>query len=119
MARLLSVNVGLPREVQWKDKTVLTAIWKSPVEGRRIVRKLNLDGDAQADLAGHGGEQRAVFVYQMDSYDYWRRFLGRNDFTFGASSARTSQWRDLLTMKSASVINIGLEMRCLKSHSHA
>jgi ferredoxin-NADP reductase/MOSC domain-containing protein YiiM len=83
MARLLSVNVGLPREVQWKGKTVRTAIWKSPVEGRRIVRKLNLDGDAQADLAGHGGEQRAVFVYQMDSYRYWERFLGRSDFSFG------------------------------------
>ena len=67
MARLLSVNVGLPREVLWNSKTVRTAIWKSPIDGRRIVRKLNIDGDAQADLAGHGGEQRAVFVYQMDS----------------------------------------------------
>jgi len=83
MARLLSVNVGVPRDVTWKGKTVRTAIWKSPVDGRRIVRKLNIDGDAQADLAGHGGEQRAVFVYQMDSYHYWERFLGRSDFTFG------------------------------------
>jgi MOSC domain-containing protein YiiM len=83
MARLLSVNVGLPREVTWNGKTVRTAIWKSPVEGRRIVRKLNLDGDVQADLAGHGGEQRAVFVYQMDSYRYWERFLARNDFSSG------------------------------------
>jgi ferredoxin-NADP reductase/MOSC domain-containing protein YiiM len=83
MARLLSVNVGLPRDVTWNGKTVLTAIWKSPVDGRRMVRKLDVDGDAQADRAGHGGEQRAVFVYQMDSYHYWERFLGRNDFTFG------------------------------------
>jgi ferredoxin-NADP reductase/MOSC domain-containing protein YiiM len=83
MARLLSLNVGLPREVTWSGKTVRTAIWKSPVEGRRMVRKLNIDGDAQADLAGHGGEQRAVFAYQMDSYRYWARFLGRNDFSFG------------------------------------
>jgi len=83
MAQLLSVNVGLPREVQWNGKTVRTAVWKLSVEGRRMVRKLNLDGDAQADLAGHGGEQRAVFVYQVDSYDYWKRFLGRDDFTFG------------------------------------
>src|SRR5215470_3890757 len=83
MPRLLSVNVGLPREVQWQGKTVRTAIWKSPVEGRRMVRKLNIDGDAQADLAGHGGEQRAVFVYQMDSYHYWENFLGRSDFSFG------------------------------------
>jgi len=83
MTRLLSVNVGLPREVMWNGKTVRTAIWKSPVTGRRMVRKLNVDGDGQADLTGHGGENRAVFVYQMDSYHYWERFLGRNDFTFG------------------------------------
>jgi len=83
MARLLSVNVGLPREVTWNDRTVRTAVWKFPVNGRRMVRKLNVDGDGQADLAGHGGEQRAVFAYQMDSYRYWERFLGRNDFTFG------------------------------------
>src|SRR5262249_22800367 len=71
------------REVAWNGKTVRTAIWKSPVEGRRRVRKLNIDGDAQADLGGHGGEQRAVFVYQMNSYSYWERFLGRHDFSFG------------------------------------
>jgi ferredoxin-NADP reductase/MOSC domain-containing protein YiiM len=83
MPRLLSVNVGLPRDVTWNGKTVRTAIWKSPVDGRRMVRKLDIDGDAQADLAGHGGEHRAVFVYQVDSYHHWERFLGRNDFTFG------------------------------------
>jgi ferredoxin-NADP reductase/MOSC domain-containing protein YiiM len=83
MPRLLSVNVGLPRDVTWNGKTVRTAVWKSPVDGRRMVRKLDIDGDAQADLAGHGGEHRAVFVYQIDSYHYWERFLGRNDFTFG------------------------------------
>ena len=83
MPRLLSVNVGLPRDVTWNGKTVRTSVWKSPVSGRRMVRKLDIDGDAQADLAGHGGEQRAVFVYQMDSYHYWQSFLGRSDFTFG------------------------------------
>ena len=83
MPRLLSVNVGLPRDVTWNGKTVRTAVWKSPVTGRRMVRKLDIDGDAQGDLAGHGGEQRAVFVYQMDSYQYWQRFLGRDDFVFG------------------------------------
>ena len=83
MPRLLSVNVGLPRDVTWNGKTVRTAVWKSPVTGRRMVRKLDIDGDAQADLAGHGGEHRAVFVYQMDSYHYWERFLGRSDFAFG------------------------------------
>jgi ferredoxin-NADP reductase/MOSC domain-containing protein YiiM len=83
MPRLLSVNVGLPRDVTWNGKTVRTSVWKSPVDGRRMVRKLDIDGDAQADLAGHGGEQRAVFVYQMDSYHYWESFLGRKDFIFG------------------------------------
>lgn len=83
MPRLLSVNVGLPREVEWNGKIVRTAVWKFPVEGQRMVRKLNIDGDAQGDLAGHGGEQRAVFVYQMDSYHYWEYFLGRSDFNFG------------------------------------
>ena len=83
MARLLSINVGLPREVTWQGRTVRTAVWKSPVTGRRVVRKLDIDGDAQGDLAGHGGEHRAVFVYQINSYHYWERFLGRNDFVFG------------------------------------
>ena len=83
MPRLLSVNVGLPRDLAWNGKTVRTSIWKSPVDGRRMVRTLNLEGDAQADLQGHGGEHRAVFVYQMDSYHYWEQFLGRSDFTFG------------------------------------
>jgi len=83
MARLLSLNVGLPQDVTWNGKIVRTAVWKSPVDGRRMVRKLNIDGDGQGDLAGHGGEQRAVFVYQIESYRYWERFLGRNDFSFG------------------------------------
>src|SRR5947209_19031814 len=83
MARLLSVNVGLPREVTWQGKTVRTSVWKSPIPGRRMVRKLDIDGDAQGDLAGHGGEHRAVFVYQPDSYRYWERELKRHDFVLG------------------------------------
>lgn len=83
MGRLLSVNVGLPRDVTWQGRTVHTGIWKAPVEGRRMVRRLNVDGDGQGDLAGHGGERRAVFVYQMDSYRYWQNQLGRNDFVYG------------------------------------
>lgn len=83
MARLLSVNVGLPRDIPWQGKTVHTAIWKAPVQGRRMVRRLNIDGDGQGDLAGHGGEHRAVFVYQMDSYRFWQSELGRNDFSYG------------------------------------
>jgi ferredoxin-NADP reductase/MOSC domain-containing protein YiiM len=83
MPRLLSVNVGRPREIAWRGKMVYTSVWKEPVQGRRLVRRLNIDGDAQGDLHGHGGEHRAVFVYQMDSYRYWQRELKRSDFTFG------------------------------------
>ena len=83
MARLLSVNVGLPRDIEWQGKTVHTAVWKTPVQGRRMTRRLNIDGDGQGDLAGHGGEHRAVFVYQIESYRYWQNQLGRSDFTYG------------------------------------
>ena len=83
MARLLSVNVGIPRDVPWKGRTVHTAIWKSPVPGRCRVGRLNLDGDGQGDLAGHGGEQRAVFVYQVESYRYWQDQLKRTDLVHG------------------------------------
>jgi ferredoxin-NADP reductase/MOSC domain-containing protein YiiM len=83
MAHLLSLNVGLPRDIAWQGKTVHTAIWKAPVQGRRMARRLNIDGDGQGDLAGHGGEHRAVFVYQIDSYNYWQSRLGRSDFTYG------------------------------------
>ncbi len=83
MARLLSVNVGLPRDVAWQGKAVHTAVWKAAVEGPRMVRRLNIDGDGQGDLAGHGGEHRAVFVYQIDSYRYWQNQLGRKDFAYG------------------------------------
>lgn len=83
MGRLLSLNVGLPRDIVWQGKTVHTGIWKAPVEGPRMARRLNIDGDGQGDLAGHGGERRAVFVYQADSYRYWQNQLGRNDFAYG------------------------------------
>ena len=83
MARLLSVNVGLPRDIAWKGRTVHTGIWKNPVRGRCRVGRLNLDGDGQGDLAGHGGEQRAVFVYQIESYRYWQEQLKRTDFVHG------------------------------------
>src|SRR5271155_4344228 len=83
MARLLSVNVGLPRDVVWKERTVHTGVWKNPVTGRCRVGRLNLEGDGQGDLAGHGGEHRAVFVYQIESYRYWQSQLGRTNFTYG------------------------------------
>jgi MOSC domain-containing protein YiiM/ferredoxin-NADP reductase/ferredoxin len=83
MARLLSVNVGLPRDIEWKGRTVHTGIWKDPVRGRCRAGRLNLAGDGQGDLAGHGGEQRAVFVYQIESHRYWQEQLGRADFVYG------------------------------------
>jgi ferredoxin-NADP reductase/MOSC domain-containing protein YiiM len=79
MARLLSVSVGLPRDIPWKGRTVHTGIWKTPLSGRCRVGRLNLDGDGQGDLAGHGGEHRAVFVYQIESYRYWQEQLKRTD----------------------------------------
>ena len=83
MARLVSVNVGMPKDVRWRGKTVHTGIWKTPVDGPVMVRRLNIDGDGQGDLAGHGGEQRAVMVYQTESYDYWASYLGRDDLKAG------------------------------------
>ena len=83
MARLLSVNVGIPRDIEWKGRTVHTGIWKDPVRGRCGVGRLHLDGDGQGDLAGHGGEQRAVFAYQIESYRYWGEQLKRTDFVHG------------------------------------
>ena len=83
MAQLVSVNVGLPRDITWRGETVHTGIWKQPVQGRLMAGRMNLVGDGQGDLAGHGGEHRAVMVYQMDSYRHWETHLNRRDFTYG------------------------------------
>lgn len=83
VGKLVSVNVGMPKNVRWQGKTVYTGVWKTPVEGPVMVRRLNLDGDGQGDLAGHGGEQRAVMVYQSESYDFWMSYLGRDDLAPG------------------------------------
>src|SRR3954449_7405487 len=80
---LVSVNVGMPKDVPWQGRTVFTGVFKDPVSGPRRVARLNVDGDGQGDLAGHGGEQRAVFVYQLGSYRYWERELGRTDLGYG------------------------------------
>jgi MOSC domain-containing protein YiiM len=80
---LLSVNVGMPKDVSWQGKTVHTGVWKHPVNGPAMVRRLNIDGDGQGDLAGHGGEQRAVLAYQIESYRHWERHFGRHDFGYG------------------------------------
>src|ERR1700682_4105727 len=80
---LLAVNIGLPQDVLWRGETVHTGVWKEPVRDRRMVRRLNIDGDGQGDLGGHGGEHRAVLVYQNDSYRYWAKKLGRDDLRPG------------------------------------
>ena len=80
---LISINVGQPREIEWGGKVIRTGIWKSAVDGPMFVRKNGLEGDGQADLIGHGGEHRALMVYQLDSYRYWQAHLKRDDFVFG------------------------------------
>jgi MOSC domain-containing protein YiiM len=80
---IISVNVGLPREVDWKGKRVSTGIFKEPVAGRVVARRLNLDGDRQADLTVHGGEEKAVYVYPAEHYDYWRQELPTTALPWG------------------------------------
>ena len=82
--KLVSVNVGLPREESWKGRTVTTAIFKTPVDGPVNLRRHNLDGDEQADLSVHGGPMKAVYVYPLQHYDYWRKELPDTDLPWGS-----------------------------------
>jgi len=86
---LLSVNVGMPKDVSWQGRTIHTGVWKYPVTGPQMVRRLNIDGDGQGDLGGHGGEQRAVLVYQAESHRHWRRHFGRDDISITAGTLDT------------------------------
>ncbi len=81
--KLISTNVGLPREVSWQGKTVSTGIFKSPVEGPIQLRTLNLDGDGQADLSVHGGPNKAVYIYPSEHYEFWRGELADMELTWG------------------------------------
>ena len=83
MSHVVSVNVGLPADVEWRGRTVRTSVWKHPVSGRVAARRLNLDGDGQGDLQGHGGVHRAVMVYQVASYKYWEQVLQRTLAEYG------------------------------------
>ena len=83
MALLISVNVGLPRDVTWEGRSVTTGIFKTPVDGPVALHRHNLDGDRQADLSVHGGPTKAVYVYPTQHYDYWRRELGDGDLAWG------------------------------------
>jgi MOSC domain-containing protein YiiM len=82
--KLISVNAGLPREVRWNGKTVVTSIWKEPVSGPVRVSALNLEGDRQADLSVHGGADKAVYVYPSEHYGYWRRELQGMQLPWGS-----------------------------------
>jgi MOSC domain-containing protein YiiM len=82
--KMVSMNVGLPREVQWHGHAVTTGIFKSPTSARIRLRKLNLDGDRQADLTVHGGEHKAVYCYPAEHYAYWKKRLPGRDLPFGA-----------------------------------
>ena len=84
MLKLASVNVGLPRDVEWRGRPVTTGIFKSPVEGRVRVRTLNLEGDRQADLSVHGGPDKAVYAYPEEHYGYWRQELPGVDLPPGS-----------------------------------
>ncbi|HET6977922.1 MAG TPA: MOSC domain-containing protein [Pyrinomonadaceae bacterium] len=81
--KIISVNVGLPRLVLWHGEPVSTGIFKEPIEGRVMMRKLNLDGDRQSDLSVHGGPEKAVYVYPSEHYDFWKRELPEMDLPWG------------------------------------
>ena len=81
--KLVSLNTGLPREVKWHGRAVTTGIFKEPVEGRVPLRKLNLDGDRQADLTVHGGAYKAVYCYSLGHYEYWKKELPGRELPMG------------------------------------
>ena len=83
MGKIVSLNVGLPREVTWKGDSVITGIFKAPVTGPIMLRSLNLDGDQQADLSVHGGVHKAVYAYPSEHYDFWRKELPDMNLPFG------------------------------------
>lgn len=121
--RVISVNVGLPREVIWKGKTVLTGIFKKPVEGRIRMRSLNLDGDQQADLTVHGGVEKAIYAYPVEHYAYWQQKRPDAEFPWGAFgenltvaglSETTVNIGDRFRMGSAEVIVTQPRFPCFK-----
>ena len=82
--KLISVNVGVSREVEWHGRRVLTSIWKEAVGGRVMARRTNLDGDRQSDLTVHGGPEKAVYAYPSEHYPFWRNELGEIELPWGS-----------------------------------
>jgi MOSC domain-containing protein YiiM len=121
--RVVSVNVGKPREVEWKGKIVSTSIFKEPVTGRVAMRRLNLDGDRQADLSVHGGAEKAVYVYPAEHYQFWRNefpnmelpwsMFGEN-LTVEGLQEDTVNIGDQLRIGSAQVVVTQPRMPCYK-----
>ena len=109
--RVVSVNVGQPREVVWKGRTVSTSIFKEPVMGKVAVRRLNLDGDRQADLSVHGGPEKAIYVYPAEYYQSWRAELPEIDLPWG-------MFGENLTIQGVqdNIVNIGDEFRIGSAH---
>jgi MOSC domain-containing protein YiiM len=121
--KLVSVNTGLPREVMWHGKNVTTAIFKEQVKGRVALRKLNLDGDRQADLTVHGGEYKAVYCYPIVHYNYWKRELPGRDlpmaifgenFTTDGLLEHSIHLGDRLSVGSAEVVVTQPRLPCYK-----
>src|SRR5579863_3214333 len=121
--KLLSVSIGLPREVTWRGMTVSTGIFKDPVSGRIPLRRLNLDGDRQADLTVHGGEHKAVYCYPIEHYEFWKRELhgfplpmgvfGEN-FTVEGMLEETIHLGDRFAIGSAEVVITQPRLPCYK-----
>ena len=103
---IISVNVGLPREVHWKGRRVSTGIFKQPVDGRVVARRLNLDGDRQADLTVHGGAEKALYAYPAEHYDYWRQELPGVALPWGMFGENLTIWGLL-----EDVVNVGDRFR--------
>lgn len=121
--RVISVNVGLPREVAFRGETVETSIFKDPVDGRVRVRRLNLDGDKQSDLTVHGGAEKAVYVYPSEHYAFWREQLPGVDLPWGSFGENLTvdglaedrvQIGDVLEIGSASFAVTQPRMPCFK-----
>jgi len=120
---LHSVNVGLPRDVMWHGREVTTGIYKEPVQGRVAIRRLNLDGDGQADLSVHGGAEKAVYCYPFEHYAYWKRELPGKDLPFGmfgenltleGVSEETVHIGDRFTFGSATLVVTQPRLPCYK-----
>lgn len=120
--KIVSLNVGMPREVQWHGRTVETGIFKEPVAGRVALRTLNLDGDGQADLTVHGGEYKAVYCYPVEHYEYWKKELGRplpmgmfgENFTTEGLLEKDAHLGDRFRVGSAEVVVTQPRLPCYK-----